>query len=148
MNPTPPSSSRRSSRLPFRSVGALAAVLLALLPGAAFAQEAWTEDRNEVILLTSVIVVLSLALCAVGYLYRRARGMDHPTPDEIEMMGGHGHGGDDHHDLAVPPHPEAEHGTPAPAAAGTSGHGHYMRDSGSNSGRNVMWPAASAWGGR
>ena len=121
MRPTPQSLTRTSTPALRRRVTALAALLLALLPGAALAQEAGaSNDRNDVILLTSLVVAGSLLLCAVGYLYRRARGMDHPTPDELEMQGGHGH--DDHGDdgLAVPAHAEAEHGSPA--AAGSSGH--------------------------
>ncbi len=105
---------------------------LALLPCVASAQEtAATSDRNRVMLWTAIAVALSLIVCAVGYAYRRMHGMDHPTPDELEMMGGHGHGdgahGDDGHtdveyasdaqhdreDLAVPPHAEAEHGAAA-----------------------------------
>ena len=112
----------------------LLAASLALLPRAAFAQETvTTSDRDRVMLWTAIAVVLSLLACAVGYAYRRMHGMDHPTPDELEMMGGHGHGDDAHGhdghaegdyasdaqhdgdgaDLAVPPHAEAEHGAAA-----------------------------------
>lgn len=125
MRPTPRSQTRPFKPPHLSRLTALSALLLALLPGAALAQEVGaSSDRNGVILLTSLVVVGSLLLCAVGYLYRRARGMDHPTPDEIEMMGGHGHGDEDHaaDSLAVPAHPEAEHGTPAPAVSGTGGH--------------------------
>jgi hypothetical protein len=65
-------------------------------------------DTGEVILWTVIAVVLSLAACAVGYAYRRMRGMDHPTPDEIEMMSG-GHGHDEHAETTH------EAATPAPA---------------------------------
>lgn len=64
----------------------------------------------EVMIWTSVAVILTLAACTIGYAYRRMRGMDHPTPDELEMMGG-GHGADEHgaagHDVpsASPAHP-------------------------------------------
>lgn len=53
---------------------------------------------GEVMLWTGLVVVLSLAACAVGYAYRRMRGMDHPTPDELEMMGG------SHDEHAAPAH--------------------------------------------
>lgn len=101
------------------AVGALVGLVLALLPAIAAAQEAEsTTDRDRVMWLTALVAVGTLTLAAIGYAYRRMRGMDHPTPDELEMMGGH-HGGHDQsaaehgaHE-AVPPHAEAEHGAAA-----------------------------------
>jgi hypothetical protein len=101
------------------AVAALAGLVLALLPAVAAAQEAEsTSDRDRVMWWTVLTAIGALLLAAVGYAYRRMRGMDHPTPDELEMMGGH-HGGHDQsaaehgaHE-AVPPHAEAEHGAPA-----------------------------------
>jgi hypothetical protein len=96
---------------------ALVAAPLALLPGVAFAQEATgTSDRDRVMIWTAVAAALALIAAAIGYAWRRMQGMDHPTPDELEMMGdGHVHGGE-HDDLAaVHPHAESEH---SPAAAG------------------------------
>jgi hypothetical protein len=93
-----------------RLTAALAGLLAALLPASAFA--ATSPDSDRVIIWTTTVVLISLFLCAVGYGYRRMRGMDHPTPDELEMAGGHGH---DEHDDAVHPHPEAEHAVPGAA---------------------------------
>ena len=91
----------------------MAAVLLALLPGTALAQEVGGDDRDRVMLWTLVAVVLSLVAASVGYAYRRTRGMDHPTPDELEMMnaehGSHGEHGETPHGEAVHAHAEAEH---------------------------------------
>jgi hypothetical protein len=80
------------SLLRSRLVAALAGLVAALTPAAAFAADGTTRDR--VMIWTTVVVLLTLFLCAVGYGYRRLRGMDHPTPDEIEMMSAaeHGHG--------------------------------------------------------
>jgi hypothetical protein len=110
--------------LPRRLIAAGSA-LLALLPAAAFAQDAGgADDRDYVMIVTGAVIVLSLLACAVGYLYRRERGMDHPTPDEIEMMGGHGHGHQDEgHGTAVPAHAEAEHAVPAGSAPGVHAEG-------------------------
>jgi hypothetical protein len=90
-------------------------IWLALLPGVASAQQVSTPDRDRVMIWTAVAAVLALIACAIGYAWRRMEGMDHPTPDELEMMGDdHAHGGGEHGaDLAVHPHAEAEH-----AAAG------------------------------
>ena len=93
----------RSSILSPRAWAALAAASAALLPASAYAASA--SERRTVMLGTTVAIVIALALCAVGYAYRRVRGMDHPTPDELQMMGGDGHG------EAVHGHAEAEHGT-------------------------------------
>lgn len=72
-----------------------AALLLALTPSVALAQEGPDSGtRNEVILWTIVAVLLSLLVSSVGYLYRRSQGLDHPTPDEVEAMTHHG----EHHD--------------------------------------------------
>lgn len=95
----------------------LLAVLASLAPRGAFAQTGQSSDRDGVMIWTSVVVVGALLLTSVGYLYRRMRGMDHPTPDEIEMAdGGHGHADDasGHESEGVLAHPEAE---PTPMAA-------------------------------
>lgn len=90
----------------------LAGAALALLPGVGFAQEAASSpDRSWVMIWTAVIAVLALAACAIGYAWRRMQGMDHPTPDELEMMGD-GHGEDAEH-AAVHPHAETEQGAAA-----------------------------------
>jgi hypothetical protein len=118
MELSPPS---RARRLVFNvrwRTSALVAAMLALLPSVALAQEAeTTSDRDRVMLWTAIASIVALILAAIGYAYRRMHGMDHPTPDELEMMGGH-HGGHDesHAELhtaeAVPPHAEAEHAAP------------------------------------
>lgn len=78
-------------------VGIGVGVLLALLPGATSAQPLGGSERDEVLWGTTAAVLVALLLCAVGYAYRRSQGMDHPTPDELEMAGhGHGHDDDDH----------------------------------------------------
>jgi hypothetical protein len=106
--------SPRAARRSLRRAAALAGATAALLPGAALAQEsAFSPDRDGVMIWTTIACVLALAACAIGYAWRRMQGMDHPTPDELEMMGGHGHDDQDEH-AAVHPHPEAEH-TPAAA---------------------------------
>jgi hypothetical protein len=106
---------RRTSHV----VAALTGLVLAFLPAVAAAQEVGeSSDRDRVMWWTALVSIGALVLAAVGYAYRRMRGMDHPTPDELEMMGGH-HGGHDEsaaehgaHE-AVPPHAEAEHGATA-----------------------------------
>jgi hypothetical protein len=54
-------------------------------------------------IVTAVVSILALIACAIGYAWRRMEGMDHPTPDELQMMSEHGE-----HD---------EHEEHAPAAA-------------------------------
>jgi hypothetical protein len=94
-SPAPRGEHRRLYRF-----AALAGAIGALLPGAAFAQEsAIAPDRNEVMIVTVVVSILALIACAIGYAWRRMQGMDHPTPDELEMMGSHGH---DEHDEQTP----------------------------------------------
>jgi hypothetical protein len=92
-----------------------AATLLALVPGVASAEALPAPDRDGVMLWTAIVVIVALAVCAVGFAYRSMSGMDHPTPDEISMMGSHGHGddlhGNGHGDTAT--HAGSE---PAPAA--------------------------------
>ena len=66
------------------------------------------SNTGEVMLWTALVVVLSLAACAVGYAYRRMSGMDHPTPDELEMMGG-GHGHDEHAEAGHDAHAAPAH---------------------------------------
>jgi hypothetical protein len=80
------------SLLRSRLAAALAGLVAALAPVAAFADDGSTRDR--VMIWTTVVVLLTLFLCGVGYAYRRLRGMDHPTTDEIEMMSSaeHPHG--------------------------------------------------------
>jgi len=101
---------------------AFAGFVLAILPGIAAAQEAeGTSDDDRVMLWTAVASIGALVLAAIGYAYRRMRGMDHPTPDELEMMGGHHDGHDEslaEHGAveAVPPHAEAEHGPVSPTS--------------------------------
>jgi ABC-type nickel/cobalt efflux system permease component RcnA len=97
-----------------RRIAALAGVTIALLPGAALAQDsAISPDSDRVMIWTAIVSILALIACAIGYAWRRMQGMDHPTPDELEMMGAHGHDEHDEHE-AVPTHPESEH-TPAAA---------------------------------
>jgi hypothetical protein len=100
---------------PQHFVAAAAATVAALIPSIASAQALPEPQRYEVMIWTATIAVLALSACAVGFAYRRMRGMDHPTPDEIELMGGHGHS-DDHGegDGEAPSHAEVEH---APTAA-------------------------------
>lgn len=88
----------------FRWTVALLGAALALAPGAALAQEAGgSPDRNVIMIWTAIVSVLALVACAIGYAWRRMEGMDHPTPDELEMMGGHGHGGDDESEHTAAP---------------------------------------------
>lgn len=104
----------RAARRALRRVATLAGATAALLPGAAFAQESpLAPDRDQVMIWTTIACILALVACAIGYAWRRMQGMDHPTPDELEMMGGHGHDEHDEH-AADHPHPEADH-TPAAA---------------------------------
>ncbi|MGH2587391.1 MAG: hypothetical protein ACRDJE_20945 [Dehalococcoidia bacterium] len=86
---------------------AVLAVCAALLPGVAAAQEVTSSDQDEVMIWTAVVSVLALLACAVGYAYRRMRGMDHPTPDELQMMEDHGPSGHGEH------HGETGHGAHA-----------------------------------
>jgi hypothetical protein len=83
------------SLLRSRLAAALAGLAAALAPAAAFAADG--SDRNRVMIWTTVVVLITLFLAAVGYGYRRLRGMDHPTPDEIEMMSSAQHGHGEHH---------------------------------------------------
>lgn len=73
-----------------QSVAALA-LLPALLPSHLLVEA--NTDRRSVMTLTSLVIIGALLVCTVGYLFRRTRGMDHPTPDELEMAGA-GHGPD------------------------------------------------------
>lgn len=67
------------------------ALLPVLLPSQVLADA--SADRLSVMTLTTLVVAGSLLVCTVGYLFRRTRGMDHPTPDQLEMAGS-GHGPD------------------------------------------------------
>jgi len=114
---------RRAVRLRWNRrhvIGVGYAVTAALLPAGASAQELGDLHRNGVMIWTAVVCGLALVACAIGYGYRRMNGMDHPTPDEIEMMGGHGHGDGDHDGQpeAVHPHADAEHTPVATAESG------------------------------
>jgi len=100
----------RSPRFRAWPAAILAAIAVALAPVSALAADG--ADRDTAMIWTTAVVVLSLFACAVGYAYRRMRGMDHPTPDELEMAGGHGH---DDHDEALHPHAAAEHAVPGAA---------------------------------
>jgi deferrochelatase/peroxidase EfeB len=107
-----------SALSPHHFFAGLVALGFALAPAAALAQEAGgTSDRDRVMIWTAVVSVIALVACAIGYAYRRMRGMDHPTPDELEMMGHDGHhdqsAAEGHADQAVHPHAEAEHGAAA-----------------------------------
>jgi hypothetical protein len=96
------SQSPRGERRVMRRLAGLAGATVAMLPGAALAQEpsSISPDRTAVMVVTAVVATLALIVCAIGYAWRRMQGMDHPTPDELEMMSEHG-----------------EHGEHAPAAA-------------------------------
>jgi hypothetical protein len=84
-----------------RASAALVGFVLAAVPGIVAAQEAETaSDRDRVMLWTAAASIGALVLAAIGYAYRRLRDMDHPTPDEIEMMGDH----HDSHDASHAPH--------------------------------------------
>lgn len=71
-----------------RPVRILAAALAALLPAAAahpalsapLAQQAGGADRMTVIIWTLVAVGVAMLLLAIGYVYRRAAGVDKPPP--------------------------------------------------------------------
>jgi H+/gluconate symporter-like permease len=109
-----------SSLIPHPLAAAIVAAVLALAPSVALAQEAGgTSDRDRVMIWTAVVSIIALVACAIGYAYRRMRGMDHPTPDELEMMGHDGHhdesAAEAHDDHAVHPHAEAEHDSPVAA---------------------------------
>ena len=82
----------RGRRRASRRIIALAGAAVALLPGAALAQEpsSISPDRVEVMVVTAVVASLALIACAIGYAWRRMQGMDHPTPDELQMMSEHG----------------------------------------------------------
>jgi hypothetical protein len=95
----------RGARRAWRRFAVLSSVIVALLPGAALAQEsAISPDRTEVMIVTAVVSILALIACAIGYAWRRMQGMDHPTPDELEMMGSHGHDEHDEHTPAAAHH--------------------------------------------
>ena len=113
----------RGARL--RGAAVVVAAILAAIPSTALAANG--SDRQTVMIWTTVAIVVTLLLATIGYAYRRVRGMDHPTPDELQMMGGDGHGDDAHadagHGEAVPPHPEAERGPADAGATGAPAHG-------------------------
>ncbi|MGD9894794.1 MAG: hypothetical protein AB7R89_33540 [Dehalococcoidia bacterium] len=95
----------RGQRRPLRRIAVLTSAIVALLPGAAFAQEsAISPDSDQVMIVTAVVSVLALIACAIGYAWRRMQGMDHPTPDELEMMGSHGHDEHEEHASAAAHH--------------------------------------------
>jgi hypothetical protein len=77
-------------RAALRAVLLLAAVLLALPAQAAAAVPLLVQegggggtDRLRVIFWTLVAVAISMLLLAVGYVYRRAAGMEKPPPVPI-----------------------------------------------------------------
>jgi hypothetical protein len=92
----------RRERRAFRRLAVLAGAAIALLPGAALAQDpsSISPDRNGVMIVTAVVSILALIACAIGYAWRRMEGMDHPTPDELQMMSEHGE--HDEHDEHAP----------------------------------------------
>ncbi len=71
----------RCSRL---SAAVTAGLLLALAAqpalAAPLAQEAGGDDRWRVIFITAAIVFATMLLCTVGYVFRRAVGVDKPPP--------------------------------------------------------------------
>lgn len=75
-----------------RRLTVLAGATIAMLPGVALAQDpsSISPDRNGVMIVTAVVASLALIACAIGYAWRRMQGMDHPTPDELQMMSEHG----------------------------------------------------------